>query len=228
MESHCRILVVEDDADLRDLMVEILRLEGYVVSEAADGRAALRSLRTVQPDVVLLDVEMPDLDGWKTLERIREVTDVRVMFVTARTDVSDRVRGLEDGADDYLTKPFVRAELVARVGALARRAESGQRARIYEDGRLRLDATAQVVEVDGVEVALTPPEVALLEAFLSHPSQVLSVTQLAEAAFQDGIERRPEQIRVYVGQLRRKIAAAGIELPVETVRGGGYRYRRAS
>src|SRR6516165_11935351 len=132
-----RILVVDDDDDIRGLLRALLARSGHDVSEAADGRAGLRELYEGSPDLIILDVTMPGLDGWATLERIREVTDVPVLMLTAHDAELERVRGLKGGADDYVVKPFGRQELVARVEALLRRPRSGG-AETYADARLSI------------------------------------------------------------------------------------------
>src|ERR687888_1276132 len=123
--NAARVLVIDDDADIRGLVAELLGRAGMTVEQAADGRAGLRALHQAPPDVVVLDVSMPDLDGWQTLERIRDLSDVPVLMLTARGAELERVRGLQAGADDYVVKPFGRQELVARVQALLRRARTG-------------------------------------------------------------------------------------------------------
>ena len=122
-----RVLVVDDDGDIRTLVAGLLERAGYEVNEAADGRDGLRAVFSDRPDLVLLDVTMPGLDGWGALERIRELTDVPVLMLTARSDELEKVRGLQAGADDYMTKPFGRQELLARVEALLRRTDAGRR-----------------------------------------------------------------------------------------------------
>src|SRR5438093_7198568 len=136
-----RVLVIDDDADVRALVKELLTRAGLTVEEAPDGRAGLRKLHGSPPDLVVLDVSMPELDGWQTLERIRDLTDVPVLMLTARGSELERVRGLQAGADDYVLKPFGRQELVARVQALLRRAaaQPGEQQMTYADGRLSID-----------------------------------------------------------------------------------------
>src|SRR6266487_3723026 len=177
-----RVLVVDDDDDIRGLVVELLQRAGLDVDQANDGRAGLRAFHQSPPDLVVLDVSMPDLDGWQTLERIRDLSDVPVMMLTARGAELERVRGLQAGADDYMVKPFGRQELVARVQALLRRT-SGIRAGTqdtYSDARLTIDFAQRAVAFDGRDVSLTPLEFKLLSAFVQNPRQVLSQDQLLE------------------------------------------------
>src|SRR5215210_1748021 len=169
--TRARVLVVEDDADLRDLLRELLQRRGYEVSVAPDGREALRALFEWRPDLVVLDLVLPRLDGWGALERIRDASDVPVLILTARTAEVEKVRGLRAGADDYLTKPFGHQEFVARVEALLRRAPA-QRERdgdFYDDGTIAIDHAVRGVRAEGREVRLTPLEYRLLRAFVTSP-----------------------------------------------------------
>jgi DNA-binding response OmpR family regulator len=226
-ETTPTVLVVDDDEDIRTLVRELLQREGYTVYEETNGRAALRVFHSVRPDLVLLDVAMPELDGWETLERIRDLSDVPVLMLTARDAEPDRVRGLRAGADDYVTKPFARAELMARVEALLRRAAPrAETAPSYADGFLAVDFAQRTVSVQGREVSLTPLEYNLLAAFVRHPNQVLSHDQLLELAWSGSGEVSRDQVKLYVGYLRRKLGAEG-DSPISTVRGFGYRYRAA-
>jgi DNA-binding response OmpR family regulator len=222
--SRGRVLVVDDEPDVRRLVRELLERAGYDVSDAADGRAGLRALFADPPDAVVLDVQMPDLDGWQTLERIRDVSDVPVLMLTARTAELEKVRGLRGGADDYVTKPFGRQELLARIEALMRRRRHGvEPAAAYADAAVEIDFAQARVTVDGTEISLTPLEFRLLTAFVRHPNQVLSSGQLLELAWGGTGNAAPEQVKLYVGYLRRKLGRPEL---IETVRGFGYRYRQ--
>jgi len=224
-----RILVVDDDAEIRLLLTELLTRAGYRVDEAADGRAALRQLFETPPSLVILDVTMPDMDGYQTLERIRDLSDVPVIMLTARTQELERVRGLASGADDYVPKPFGRQELLARVQALLRR--SGGKTEInesYRDNFVDIDYPQRRVLVHDREVQLTPLEFKLLSAFVQHPNQVLSRDQLLELVWGDPYGVSGDQVKLYVGYLRKKLLPDSPEVaPVETVRGFGYRYRKS-
>jgi DNA-binding response OmpR family regulator len=219
-----RVLVADDEADLRLLLRELLERAGYDVRDEPDGRAALRALFDWRPDLVLLDVGMPGLDGWQTLERIRDVSDVPVVLLTARATELEKVRGLRGGADDYVTKPFGRQELLARVDALLRRPGAGRRdePEVYADGFLELDQAQRSVTVGARPVQLTPTEFRLLGAFVRHPNRVLSADQLGELVWGDRGGGTRDRVKIYVGYLRRKL---GDGAPIETVRGFGYRYR---
>jgi DNA-binding response OmpR family regulator len=228
-----RILVVDDDADVRGLVRELLERAGASVREAADGREALRVLYDVRPEVIVLDVTMPELDGWQTLERIRDLSDVPVLMLTARAGELDKVRGLRSGADDYVTKPFGRQELLARVEALLRRTSGPPEVRAaYEDAALRIDYVSREVTVGGEAgterrtVRLTPLEFKLLSAFVRHPNETLSRARLLELVWGDVEGFGGDQVKLYVGYLRRKLGWGPTDgVPLETVRGFGYRYR---
>jgi DNA-binding response OmpR family regulator len=221
-----RILVVDDDNDIRGLLRALLERAGHEVLEAPDGRAGLRELFAGSPDLVILDVAMPGLDGWATLERIREVTDVPVLMLTARDAELERVRGLMGGADDYVVKPFGRQELVARVDVLLRRPRSDRAPETYADARLSISFAERSVRFDEREVALTRLEFRLLSALVGHPNQVLSHDQLLELVWDDTLRTSRDEVKLYVGYLRRKLAPDDpLSTPIETVRGFGYRYR---
>jgi DNA-binding response OmpR family regulator len=221
------VLVVDDDADIRGLLRELLERQGYQVTEAANGREGLRALYASPPDVVLLDVSMPELDGWETLERIRDVSEVPVAMLTARAAELEKVRGLKAGADDYITKPFGRQEVLARIEAMLRRGgDRGPSQDTYADELLTVDFAQRRVEVRGSDVQLTPLEFRLLAAFVRHPGQLLSHDQLLDLVWGDSFASSRDQVKLYVGYLRRKLKAADESAePIETVRGFGYRYR---
>lgn len=221
-----RILVIDDDDDIRGLLRALLERAGYNVTDAPDGRAGLRELYAGSPDLVILDVAMPGLDGWETLERIREVSDVPILMLTARDAELERVRGLKGGADDYVVKPFGRQELVARVDVLLRRPRSGGAQDTYADSRLSIVFAQRAVRFDDREVALTRLEYRLLSAFVAHPNQVLSQDQIRELVWGDTMGTSRDEVKLYVGYLRRKLAPEDPGgTPIETVRGFGYRYK---
>jgi DNA-binding response OmpR family regulator len=228
VNDRTRILVVDDDQDIRQLLRALLERAGYVVDEAEDGRAALRILFTTPPALVVLDVTMPDMDGYETLERIRDLSDVPVLMLTARTQELEKVRGLSAGADDYVAKPFGRQELLARVQALLRR--SGGKSEVvetYADDFVQVDYGQRRIIVEGRDVQLTPLEFKLLAAFVQNPNLVLSRDQLLELVWGDPYGVSGDQVKLYVGYLRKKLVPDAPEsAPIETVRGFGYRYRR--
>jgi DNA-binding response OmpR family regulator len=225
MNASASVLVVDDDADVRRLVKELLTRAGYRVNEAPDGRAALRALYEERPDLVVLDVSMPELDGWATLERIRELSDVPVVMLSALGAELEKVRALRGGADDYVTKPFGRQELLARVETVLRRAPTRGVRSTYADRLLEVDFGQRRVTAGGQELELTPLEFRLLTAFVDHPNQLLAHEQLLEHAWGGERGSSRDQVKLYVGYLRRKLASAGIAPEaIETVRGFGYRY----
>jgi DNA-binding response OmpR family regulator len=221
------VLVVDDEGDIRGLLQELLHRAGHDVVEAPDGNEALKRFYANQPDLVILDVQMPGLDGWGVLDRIRELSDVPVIMLTARAEELDKVRGLRAGSDDYVTKPFGRQELLARVEAHLRRGRDRQQApQHYSDAFVEVDFTQRAVRAGGQEVSLTPLEFRLLTAFVRHPNQLLSHDQLVEMAWGGAGSAERDQVKLYVGYLRRKLGEPdGDESPIANVRGFGYRYR---
>lgn len=226
--SAARILVVDDDHDIRGLVRTLLERAGATVYDAPDGREGLREFHARRPDLVILDVSMPVMDGWQMLDRIRDMSDVPVIMLTARADELERVRGLQAGADDYVVKPFGKQELVARVQAQLRRAVRAGRTEqmdSYADGFLTIDWGQHRVTVDDREVQLTPLEFRLLSTFVRNPRQVLSREQLLELVWGDSYGVGGDQVKLYIGYLRRKLSPdAPDTVPIETVRGFGYRY----
>jgi two-component system, OmpR family, response regulator len=221
-----RVLVVEDDVRMAAAIRRGLRFEGLVVDIAADGEAALRTVGAVDYDAIVLDVMMPGLDGFETCERLRrDGVWAPVLMLTARDAVEDRVRGLDGGADDYLTKPFSLAELTARLRALVRRGPT-ERPAVLEVGELRLDPSTREVWRGEAEIRLSTREFALLETFMRRPGHVLTQTQLLEAAWDLGYEQRSNVVEVYVRYLRQKIDRPFGVSSIETVRGAGYRLRK--
>ena len=225
--SNATILVIEDDPDIRALVVALVKRAGMQAREAVDGRAGVRAFFEQRPDLVVLDIGLPELDGWQVLARIRDLSEVPVLMLTAEGEQVQKVRGLEDGADDYVTKPFGREELVARINALLRRrTRAGDEGEdVLEDGTVTLDGAGRRVEVDGKELALTPTEFRLLAFLMRNRNQVVSQLQLLEEVWGNA-DADPHQVRLYVSYLRRKLNEAGVD-PIETVRGFGYRYRIA-
>jgi DNA-binding response OmpR family regulator len=219
------VLVVDDDDDIRLLLEELLRGAGYAVVTARDGRAALRVFHESPCDLVVLDLSMPELDGFETLERLRDLSDVPVILLTARSGEIDKVRGFRSGADDYVVKPFGRQELLARIEALLRRAPEPTHRDHYDDGAISIDYARRLVLCRGLPIRLTPLEFRLLLAFVEHVGHVLSAEQLVEHAWGHAAGVSRDQVKLYVSYLRKKLEPAtdGWQ-PIETVRGFGYRY----
>lgn len=220
-----RILVVEDELKMASLLRRGLLEEGHAADVARTGEDALWMARAVPYDAIVLDLMLPGLDGFDVCRRLR-ASEVwtPVLMLTARDGVDDRVTGLDAGADDYLTKPFSFAELLARLRSLARRG-AAERPAVLEVGDLRLDPAARRVWRGEVEVTLSAKEFAVLEAFMRHPGDVLSRYQLLEHAWDHAYENRSNVVDVYVRYLRDKIDRPFGRRSLETVRGAGYRLR---
>jgi DNA-binding response OmpR family regulator len=220
-----RLLVVEDEIDLADAVASGLRREGYAVDIAYDGGDALEKALVNEYDLICLDLNLPVVDGVEVCRRIREELagrGPRVLMLTARDTVDARVTGLDEGADDYLVKPFEFPELTARVRALLRRDPRPSGA-VLKAGDITLDDARHTVTRDGRELALSPKEFALLRYFMSHPGEVLSAEDLLEHVWDEHADPFTNTVRVTVMTLRRKLAEAGADQPIETVVGRGYR-----
>src|SRR6266542_7005492 len=222
-----RILVVEDEIDLADAVAAGLRREGYAVDVAGDGRAALERLYLNAYDMVCLDLNLPDVDGLAICHHVVNAdgdhdSPPRILVLSARDGVEDRIAGLDHGADDYLVKPFALGELAARVWALMRRDASGTGA-VLRWGEIELDAARHEVTAEGRPVEVTPKEFALLRFFLIHPDEVHSAERLLEHVWDEHADPFTNTVRVTISNLRRKLAAAGAPQVVETINGRGYR-----
>jgi two-component system, OmpR family, response regulator len=221
-----RALIVEDEPKLAGLLRRGLLEEGYAADIADRGEDALWMATATEYDAIVLDVMLPGLDGFEVCRRLRERGVASpVLMLTARDGVEDRVAGLDTGADDYLTKPFSFAELLARLRALARRGPI-ERPPLLEAGTLRLDPRTHQVWRGETEIALSPKEFALLETLMRRPGQVVSRFDLLEHAWDSSYERRSNVVDVYVGYLRDKVDRPFGVASLETVRGAGYRLRK--
>lgn len=221
MSQPARILVVDDDDHLREVVRYALAREGYTVIEARDGEAARRMLDS-NPDLLVLDVAMPRLDGFSFCRELRQESDVPVLFLSARNDEIDRVLGLDLGGDDYLGKPFSTRELVSRVRALLRRRKPAEGPAVLVWGKLEVDVAEHRVRVDGEEVELTATELRLLAALLRRPNRALGREELALAAYPDGRSVSERTIDSHIRRVRAKLRPFGLD-PFETVHGVGFR-----
>ena len=223
-----RALIVEDEVKMAGLLRRGLVEEGYAADVARSGEDALWMAGSTDYDAIILDVMLPGVDGFEVCRQLRD-NDVwsPVLMLTARDGVEDRVAGLDSGADDYLTKPFSFAELLARLRALTRRGPSSGRP-CSRSGTLRLDPAPRQVWRGDVEVALSAKEFALLETFMRRPGEVLSRFDLLEHAWDYGYENRSNVVDVYVRYLRDKVDRPFGVSSLETVRGAGYRLRRTA
>lgn len=220
-----RVLVVEDESALATLLTYNLERAGFAVTVAATGEDALAALAEETPDLVLLDWMLPHVSGIEICRRIRrdrETVDLPVIMITARGEESDRIRGLDTGADDYVTKPFSPAELIARINALLRRARPALVADEIRAGGIVMDLAGHHVYLGGKQVELGPTEFRLLRHFLENPGRVYSREQILDAVWGRDIHVEDRTVDVHIGRLRKALrAAAGID-PIRTVRGAGY------
>ncbi|MBA9044822.1 response regulator transcription factor [Streptomyces griseofuscus] len=222
-----RVLVVDDDPDLAEVLTGALRYEGWQVRAAGDGAAALAAARELAPDAVVLDVMLPDMDGFTVLRRLHETQpEVCVLFLTARDAVEDRIAGLTAGGDDYVTKPFSLEEVVARLRGLLRRAGMARRPEPEEDpglvvGDLVMDEDAREVTRAGELIELSPTEFELLRFLMRNPRRVLSKAQILDRVWSYDFGGRAHVVELYISYLRKKIDA-GREPMIHTVRGAGY------
>ena len=249
------VVVVEDDIDTRELIEHSLGMKGYEVHTASTGRAGLELVRRVAPDLVTLDLGLPDLDGTEVCRRVREMSDAYIVMISARSEEVDRLIGLEIGADDYVTKPFSPRELQARVTAMFRRPRLGapapaalspalpapaeqeqpgaaalaEEAEVVTLGRLRVDLESRSVTVDDTEVELTRTEFDLLATMIAAPRRVWGRDVLLRLVWGDGWAADEHLVEVHVGNMRRKLGKAPGSVPfIRTVRGVGYRMEEPS
>lgn len=220
-----RILIVEDDRRIRDMLRRGLVFEGYEVSTADDGEEALRLAREAMPDAMILDLMLPGIDGLEVCRRMRAVSNVPIVMLTARDAVADRVTGLDAGADDYIVKPFAFDELLARLRALFRRNRQEAQSDVLRFADLTMNVRTRQVFRGGDEIQLTAREFDLLELFLRHPNQVLTRELIYEHIWNYDFGGESNIIEVYIRYLRSKLEANGRTRLIQTVRGVGYALR---
>lgn len=221
--SIATILVADDEPGIRDLARLYLEKEGFHVVTVPDGEKALAQIRRDPPHLLVLDLMMPELDGWEVCRRVRAESNLPILILTARDQDIDKIVGLEMGADDYLTKPFNPRELVARVRAILRRVAAGKPANdeIRQIGNVIIDPTSREVMIDQQPVGLRAKEFDLLATLAAHPNQVLSRDQLLDLVWGYEFHGQTRTVDVHVAQLRDKLDASGLE--IETVWGRGYK-----
>jgi two-component system response regulator MprA len=228
MDPKPHVLVVDDERAVRDALARALGLEGYDVGLAVDGLDALEKLANSSPDVIVLDVLMPHMDGLEMARALRSAGDpIPILMLTARDAVSDRVAGLDAGADDYLVKPFALEELFARLRALLRRTVADEEEETLSFADLKMDRSAHRVWRGDREIELTRTEFALLELFLMNPRQVLTRSVIFDRVWGYDFGPNSNSLEVYMGYLRRKTEAGGEPRLLHTVRGVGYVLRDA-
>lgn len=218
-------LIVEDEAALVELIRYNLIKEGYEVSTATDGEEALLLIEERQPDIVLLDWMLPKLAGIEVARRLRSKAQTRnlpIIMLTARSEESDRIRGLDIGADDYMTKPFSMSELTARIRAVMRRIRPALAEDIVVVGDISMDRAAHKVARGGVDIHLGPTEFRLLDYFIQHPGRVFSREQLLDAVWGSDVYVETRTVDVHIGRLRKALSKGGADDPIRTVRSAGY------
>ena len=219
-----RVLVIDDEIQMRRLLRLVLEGAGYAVTDAADGASGLREAAQARPDVILLDLGLPDADGLAVLGQLRSWSATPVLILSVREDPGDKVMALDLGADDYVTKPFDSNELLARLRALQRRGHAGDAGPVVTAGPLVVDLAARQVRVRAREVRLTPTEFALLAMLARHAGRVVTQRQILREVWGPQAEERGQYTRVYMTHLRKKLAAAGLtEELIRTEPGIGYR-----
>ncbi|MCP4164984.1 MAG: response regulator transcription factor [Chloroflexi bacterium] len=222
-----QILIIEDDPSIGKLLRRALLHEGYDTKLVADGYEGLRAFTEQEPELIILDVMLPGIDGIEVCKRIREESALPILMLTARDMVEDRVIGLDSGADDYVTKPFDIDELLARVRAQLRRVESQPQTRIMRFADLEIDTAARSVHRGSREVELTAREFDLLELFMRHPNQVLTRAQIYDEIWSYDFGGSSNIIEVYIRYLRTKLEANGEPRLIHTKRGAGYILRES-
>jgi DNA-binding response OmpR family regulator len=231
--SRKTVLIVEDDQTVAQLIKLYLVRDGHEVITAPDGAEGLRLARERKPDLIVLDLNLPKLDGTQVCRAVRAESQVPVIMVTARVDEEDRLSGLDLGADDYVTKPFSPRELAARVRAVLRRSARDEAAKASGEpaqmraGNIAVDSAAQTVSVNGQPIDLTPTEYRILVGFMKSPGRVMTREQIIETVFGydfDGLDRT---VDTHISNLRKKVEAAGGEKRIKTIYGTGYRFDAA-
>jgi two-component system OmpR family response regulator len=226
-----RILAVDDDLHIREVIRVALRKAGMTVTEARDGKEGMARFAADGPDLIILDIGMPELDGLEVCRQIRRSSDVPILFLTARDDEIDRVLGLEIGGDDYVTKPFSPRELIARVNVILRRvgardANAAPATTALAQGALSVDPARHVAAFAGAPVRLTAIEFGILKAFLARPTAVFSREQIMGAAYQLNIQVSDRTIDSHIRNIRAKLAAVDCDDVIETIHGVGFRLGR--
>ena len=220
------VLVIDDEIQIRRLLRVVLEGAGYVTREAENGVLGLQAVAGIRPDVVLLDMGLPDMNGLLVLERLREWSRVPVVVLTVQDSESDKVSALDAGADDYVTKPFGSAELLARIRAALRRVQPEDEKAVFSQGGLEVDLVARTVRRDGAEISLTPTEWSMLALLIRHAGRIVTHHQILREVWGAGSEKHRDYLRVYFSHLRKKVErdASHPELIVNEP-GVGYRLK---
>lgn len=223
-----KILLVDDDPRLRDLVALALERAGFQTLTGHNGQVALTHAARENPDLIVLDIGLPEMDGFEVCRRIRQTSDVPILFLTARDDEIDKILGLELGADDYVTKPFSPRELVARVRAILKRTAAPVQQNLLSYGAISLDTSAHICRVTDQDVPLTSTEFALLSALIHHPGQAHSRTRIIDSIWGKGSQVSDRTLDSHLRNLRAKLAAAGQTDAIETIHGVGMRMKQVT
>jgi two-component system, OmpR family, KDP operon response regulator KdpE len=223
MSAERTILVIDDEAPIRRLLRLTLEPQGYRIHEAETGQLGLQEAAARRPDAIILDLGLPDMDGVAVLKRLREWSQTPVLVLTVRDREADKVAALDNGADDYLTKPFGTAELLARLRAVQRRAPEAHEQPAFVSGDLKVDLASRAVTLKGKEVRLTATEYALLHELVRHAGKVVMHAQLLRSVWGPNSESQSQYLRVYITHLRKKLETPGSGKLIQTEPGIGYR-----
>lgn len=226
-----RIVIIEDEKAIREMIRFALQREGHEVIEAADAREATDRLAETRPDLMIVDWMLPDISGIELIRRFRRdevLRDIPMIMLTARGEEADKVKGLESGADDYMTKPVAIRELNARIKALLRRSRDFREEEVLEQGSMRLDMASHQLFVEGKPVHLGQTEYKLLQFFLSHPGRVYSRAQLLDFVWGRNVYVEERTVDVHILRLRKALKPSGMDGVIQTVRGAGYRFTEAA
>ena len=227
MSAMAKILVVEDEPHVREMLAFNLHRAEHEVYEAADAKSALDGLHSYRPDLVLVDWMLPEVSGYELLRRMRRdetMKDIPIIMLTARGNEADRVKALQSGADDYVTKPFSNKELVARIQVVLRRVSPQHAAEVLQSDKLTLNPLSHRVSSDGKAIDLGPTEFRLLQFFMSHPDRVFNRNQLIDRVWGTNVYVEERTVDVHIRRLRKALNPFGLDNMVQTVRGAGYRF----
>lgn len=225
--SKDKILIVEDEGAIRDMLGYALMKAGFLCEEAADTEAARSTLKAARPDLILLDWMLPGMSGIDYARRLKsapETRDIPIIMLTAKGEEADKVRGLETGADDYITKPFSTRELVARVRAVLRRYVKAETGALIEINGLRLDPETYRVTANGQDIEISPTEFKLLRFFIGHPERVYSRSRLLDQVWGENVYVEERTVDVHIRRLRKTLEPFGFQRYIQTVRSVGYRF----
>ncbi|MDJ1181770.1 response regulator transcription factor [Roseofilum casamattae] len=224
--APAKILVVDDDPAIRNLVFRFLGRYGYELEQAPDGETGMNKFKQFSPDLVILDVNLPDALGYNLCQEMQKIVDVLVLMLTSRADMEDKIIGFEKGADDYLTKPFNVEELKYRVEALLKRQRTAgvRNSQLITHGDLSIDPERREVTLQGIEINLTALEFDLLQVLASNPEKVLRRSELISAVWDYEHQGDQRVVDVHIGQIRKKLEADGVNRFIKTVRGVGYKF----